>query len=531
MSRLPPGRWFGHLTEAGPFGGATDTRLSLQQQRDVLTGTGDDLEGSVLLDGRVDDDGAVRWTWRREGGYLDGERTAFVGRWDAAAQQLEGRWRVADQARHGTFTLRPGEAADLVDDATVADVLRSATHQELVDVDLEAVRFDGERVMLDLLAADEAFVAAVRGGKAMEALGAGLGPRLPEIRLSPLTCPPVFEALARCRVALGLRGPVDLLVENNGQLNAFVDESADGRIRVTFTSALIDRLDVDEIAYILGHELGHVLLGHLRTQVASDATLSGVTQLRRLALSRYQELSADRLGLLCCGDPALAVRTEFVLHTGITRRDAVGEAAAIEAAAEVAVRDHPPEADGFDTHPAGAFRTLALAWFGRSAPFHALCGRTPPADALPEAELEARTTALVSALNPALMDAEACDAEIDELVALVGGAVADADRGTSRREAQALRSLSPGVAAALDRAADQPFEVRQLRAIDLADKLAVTLTRAARIRIVEDLTMIAQVDGHLADAERAVLDGLALVLQVPDGFADELLSELERGLD
>jgi uncharacterized tellurite resistance protein B-like protein len=536
--QIPQGSWFGEATASHDHAEPHASGLSFEVRGGKLTGRGEQADGKFVVDGVVEADGQVRWVKRYQGGVFEGRRVVWVGAWDAEASAIRGRWRVVDAPDHGTFVLRPGDPADHVGDEAVRDVLASRSRlRDQVRIDLEAVRFDGERAMLDVLGADPDFVAAIRGAKAIEQV-ASLEPEpqqrpCPRIRLGPRTMPVAFGALDRCREVLGLAAPVELYVENDGQLNAWVEETRDGRIQVTFTSAVLDRLEVEEITTILGHELGHVLLGHLDTRVASDAELSGLVQLRRLALSRYQELSADRVGLLCGGDAELALRTEFQLHTGITRRERIGTAAQIEvaAAASVGRGEGLVGTDGYDTHPAGAYRTLALAWFGRSAPFFALRGLTPPEGAMSEAALEAGVSELVAALNPAVLDAGACEAEIDELVALVGLAVAGADSRTTKRETSAIRSLSAGVSAAFDRVMAMPFELRQLRTVDLAEKLAVALPPATRTRIVEDLTMVAQVDGQLSWGETDVLAGIALLLQVPEGCPEALLAELHAGLD
>jgi hypothetical protein len=537
------GSWFGHFSY-GPAtspAGRNPTQMELELRGSRLVARGRDVDGRYEVEGELGEQGQVRWIKRYESGMGKGMRVAYLGTWDPEAGEIAGRWRTVDQAAHGTFALRPGQAEDLVDDSAVRDVLTSASRwRDQVALDLEAVRFDGERAMLGVLGQDPDFVAAVRGAKAVEQVGSlESGPDLrffPRIRLSPATLPIAFHALDRCREVLGLgQVPVELYVENNGALNAYVETTPDGRIQITFTAAVLDRLDLDEITSIVGHELGHALLGHLETRVASDADLSGIIQLRRLALARYQELSADRVGLLCMGDLDKALRTEFLLHSGITARERVGsaeriEATALEAVAQGEGRAHG-ELGGYDSHPCGAFRTLALAWFGRSAPFWALRGLPAPEGALSEDELERKVSELVSVMNPAVLDSTLSTAELDELVALTGLAVAEADSQATQRETQAIRRLSAGVAEAMGRVQQLSFEERQLRTLDLAEKLAVTLPLPARERIVEDLTMIAQVDGHLSEAELVVLDGVSLLLQVGGGLALGVLGELQGGLD
>lgn len=381
--------------------------------------------------------------------------------------------------------------------------------------------------MFKRLAADPDFIKAAKQTKAAEQLAsseAAAGPQLRgRVRLLRATYPPPFEALDHCVRVLGLTAPVDLLVENAGIVNAWVETPpGTNRIQITLTNGLLNTCTVDEIAYVLGHELGHALLGHLETRVGGEHALPAIVQLRRLALARYQELSADRVGLLCCPDVDIAMRAEFMIHTGVTGREKVGTAQAIVRAAEQAVDDGEGKATdvghGYHTHPAGAFRTLATWWFAHSETFTSLNGgpaRGAGAATLTEADLEKKVQSLIDLMNPSILDEKVSDADVHELAALAALAVAEAHEGASDDEIAAIRKLSPSVDAALEKARAVPYEERQIRMLDLSEKLGMTLPTARRARLVEDLTIIAEVDGNVAPEEQMVIQGMSIMLGIP----------------
>lgn len=536
MSAMPQGSWFGHFSSV--YGSERiPTELTLEQVEQLLRGKGKDADGRYTIEGAIDGH-KVRWIKRYVAGPGKGAQIAYLGGWDPAVREIGGRWRLVDTSAHGTFALRPGVPQDVVGDEPIETLLTPSSRCSL---DLEALRFDGEHTMLAALAEDPAFVSAVRHAKAAEAVGS-LAPSadpfaqlFPRTRLDRSTLPIVFDALDQCKTVLGFDGLVELYVENNGQVNARVEATPTGTIRITFTSAALDIFDLDELTAIMGHELGHALLGHIDTRIASDAELSGVTQLRRLALARYQELSADRVGLLCCGSLDKVLIAEFMLHSGVTRRDRIGSAEMLEQGALAAVTRGEGKVDstqdGYDTHPCGAFRTLAAAWFGRSLPFYTLRSVAPPPDAIDEASLEMRVATLVAAMNPAALDRTTHSDEIDRFIALSALAISESDRNTTAEETRAIRSLSEGVARALDAIAHLSFEERQLEVLDLADALVVTLPPLVRERIVEDLTMIAQVDGELSEPELMVLSSIGVLLDVSSTLPGDLLSEIACGLD
>jgi Zn-dependent protease with chaperone function len=91
-------------------------------------------------------------------------------------------------------------------------------------------------------------------------------------------------------------------------------------------------MDADEIRFILGHELGHICLGHtwLNSIIGGMAGLPssflGTTLLRWIFLwwNRACEFSADRAGLLACGrlDKALSALIQLAAGPGGIRNPA-----------------------------------------------------------------------------------------------------------------------------------------------------------------------------------------------------------------
>jgi Zn-dependent protease with chaperone function len=118
-------------------------------------------------------------------------------------------------------------------------------------------------------------------------------------------------------------GPVELFIVRGRQVNAYTFGLSDPKTVVVY-APLIEIMDEDELRFVLGHELGHVALGHtwLNTLLGG---LAGVPQSYGAAViltaafrwwNRACEYSADRAGLLACQNPAKAVTALVKLAAG-----------------------------------------------------------------------------------------------------------------------------------------------------------------------------------------------------------------------
>lgn len=100
---------------------------------------------------------------------------------------------------------------------------------------------------------------------------------------------------------------------------------------LVLSSGLVDLLDEEELRFVIGHELGHVLSGHSTYRSMLDHLLAlsrrvfflpvGYLGLRALITAleewyRKSELSCDRAGVLAGQDPAAALRAQMKLAGG-----------------------------------------------------------------------------------------------------------------------------------------------------------------------------------------------------------------------
>lgn len=116
------------------------------------------------------------------------------------------------------------------------------------------------------------------------------------LRISKEISPDIDSTITRVCKKIGLdRDAVDVYVFPNAELNGFcfINEFP---IIVGASSSVIKTLDADELAFFLGHEIGHALFKETSNFIASQSCLEDQI------LARSIEITVDRVGLLTAGN-------------------------------------------------------------------------------------------------------------------------------------------------------------------------------------------------------------------------------------
>ncbi len=155
-------------------------------------------------------------------------------------------------------------------------------------------------------------------------------------QVTPQSAPELMPIISENMVRLQVE-PANIFIVRSNQLNAYTF-GMDSPKAIVLYSSLFKIMDRDEIQFILGHEMGHIKLGHtwLNTLVGGIAGIPsglGAAAIMELAFrwwNRACEYSADRAGVLACGKPSKAISALIKLEAGPAAVTQSGMQAAIQ---------------------------------------------------------------------------------------------------------------------------------------------------------------------------------------------------------
>lgn len=148
------------------------------------------------------------------------------------------------------------------------------------------------------------------------------------VRVTPKQYPWVHERLERACEVLDVDSPPEVYVSQTPVVNAGAVGMSDPFI--VLNSSMLEILGPDEVEAVLGHEVGHILSGHvlyrtllilLLNLMIFRYTLAGLA-IRPILMAllewyRKSELSSDRAGLLAVQDADAAMRSLMLLAGGM----------------------------------------------------------------------------------------------------------------------------------------------------------------------------------------------------------------------
>lgn len=211
------------------------------------------------------------------------------------------------------------------------------------------------------------------------------------LTVDPVSFPSVYDMLEKCCKTLNISIPHTIITNEMNGINAMAT-GTDHFAFVALSNYNLHLLSEGENQFIIGHECGHIAMGHIvyhsLGQVIGSATswipifgeaIAGTIMLPLNAWSRCSEITSDRAGLICCGDLHTAQRALIKIVGGFTNTTDIDVDEYIKQSKEsLDVHYIGTYKEFFMSHPLIPKRIEALELFSRSEMYYRVTGKPKP---------------------------------------------------------------------------------------------------------------------------------------------------------
>ena len=187
--------------------------------------------------------------------------------------------------------------------------------------------------------------------------------------------PEVEKSLMDACVRLGVpRSSVHAFVRASAEMNAVCYSGIRGAAVIEINAGVIECLSPEELTYVIGHELGHYILP-IRSMSVRRNGHTFPASFEDARISRDNELTMDRFGLLACGDFKHAGSAILKMQSGLSSRHIRSDLAAFIQNSRLAIEVEPGEDEIGSSHPPEFVRLRALNAFVMSDEFRKALGK------------------------------------------------------------------------------------------------------------------------------------------------------------
>lgn len=196
--------------------------------------------------------------------------------------------------------------------------------------------------------------------------------------------PELYKPFKEVCEALNFNEPVEFYISNSPDFNASAASSQedDEPHLVNLNSGLVNALDEDELKFVIGHELGHIISKNIDIKGVIEFVFpnyQGIPLLLYNKISlwdKLSELTADRYGLIACGDPSKCVSAFFKMSSGLSLdRYHLNLETFLEENEKLLESFRKENTINVASHPMNPIRIKALEYFAQSTVYKAILGK------------------------------------------------------------------------------------------------------------------------------------------------------------
>lgn len=350
------------------------------------------------------------------------------------------------------------------------------------------------------------------------------------LRITERIIPSLVEAVRLVQRVTYLQDKnVEIYVHEEPLQNAACMDFGTGRSFLLLSSGLVQKMTDRELLFVIGHEFGHLSYGHyvlpVRAVLARESGITAEQALQLMSWSRRAEISADRVGLLCCQDFHVATTAFIKLSCGLTEPllrfnvdDYISQMQDIQVLSE-SVQDTQ---DCFSTHPFNPLRVLALHYFWESKLLTDLLGHSHAK--ISTKEMDEKINALLKFMEPEMAGVK----EAAAVTCLLWGSywVAISDGRIDEVESESIRKMTDARAAkkalAEIKSSAKPLVLIK-EEFQKAAKRCLKMSPPERHILVQRLIVVARADKQIKEEEKAALRGICEALEINPTFIEQIL--------
>ena len=145
------------------------------------------------------------------------------------------------------------------------------------------------------------------------------------VKVDELVYKRLYDMFNLAKSRLHYSEPLELYIKNTSEINAFACTfiSDDKVNRVILTSSLVNSFSDDQLMYVIGHEIGHIMNKDGELDEVEKVLFPGKNcypeelKIKNLYLGQLREIKADRCGCIACENLEAAVSAFLVFNGGI----------------------------------------------------------------------------------------------------------------------------------------------------------------------------------------------------------------------
>jgi len=272
----------------------------------------------------------------------------------------------------------------------------------MIKFDFEALRFEGETELMRILEEDYALASYYDIFDNKDELENITNHMLANtVKLNKIIAPRLYKLCAEIQEFFGFKEKIDFYLYATPEVNAF-SINGFGIVPhiICFTSSLIQQLNDNELRFVIGHEIGHLIYKHSQLDVVNkilanreNEEIPAALAIYFLRWQRFAEVTCDRIGYLAMPDIKTIGTVFFKFASGLNESylnfDIDEYMKQLDKIKEIAIGDF------YSTHPNNLVRLQNLLYFSNSV---LMPGRKKKG-ALPRTQLQSKMMDLMNLLE------------------------------------------------------------------------------------------------------------------------------------